>query len=32
MVEKVTGMTHFKIMAAAAAINFDTEEYEFAKF
>jgi hypothetical protein len=30
MVEKVTGMTHFKIVAAAAAINFDTEEYGYA--
>ena len=30
MVGKVSGMTHFKIVAAAAAINFDTEAYEYA--
>jgi hypothetical protein len=30
MVQKSRGTTHFRIVAAAAAINFDTEQYEYA--
>ncbi|NII29276.1 hypothetical protein HB364_29625 [Pseudoflavitalea sp. X16] len=30
MVQQVSGITHFRIVAAAATINFDTEAYEFA--
>lgn len=29
-VEQAPGTTHFRILAAAAAINFDTEKYEYA--
>jgi hypothetical protein len=29
-VEQIKGTTHFRIVAAAAAINFDTEQYEYA--
>jgi hypothetical protein len=30
MVQQARGTTHFRIVAAAAAINFDTEQYEYA--
>lgn len=30
MVQHVSGITHFRIVAAAASINFDTETYEYA--
>ncbi|OQP58931.1 hypothetical protein [Niastella populi] len=30
MVQQARGTTHFRIVAAAAAINFDTERYEYA--
>jgi hypothetical protein len=30
MVQQASGTTHFRIVAAAAAINFDTEQYEYA--
>jgi hypothetical protein len=30
MVQQSRGTTHFRIVAAAAAINFDTEQYEYA--
>ncbi|WP_207625677.1 hypothetical protein, partial [Niastella populi] len=30
MVQEARGTTHFRIVAAAAAINFDTEKYEYA--
>ena len=30
MVQQASGTTHFRIVAAAAAVNFDTEQYEYA--
>ena len=30
MIQQANGTTHFRIVAAAAAINFDTEQYEYA--
>ncbi|OQP48055.1 hypothetical protein A4H97_29930 [Niastella yeongjuensis] len=30
MVERARGMTHYRIVAAAAAVNFDTEAYDYA--
>lgn len=30
MVDQAAGTTHFRIVAAAAAINFDTEQYDYA--